>query len=372
MYSDSVKESVSIIGTDAFMEFVESIQTEGVELERQAMGIGTKPKAPLVIEVDKENVNKDIDALNIDIPILTRRAYREYKNLSDLDVTRFNFTPVTYQEFTEAEIQEIVFEYMTTSKIAHTTAVENPSVEDYRSALRYFVQTIMKEPLLISGYEVLYAKVKDFVQNRLFGKTVALNDSNTLRNLSQPSATITVIETFKRAINELTIQNKGDAQLSETIRIKDTRSFIVKDQDYLRPQKSVFNKITGDNQLELDFAAFLENCPDVVSYAKNYFGVHFKLDYVNTGGDITNYYPDFLVKLVDGRVIVAETKGREELDLPLKMQRLSQWCEDVNKATSDLNYNFVYVDQKNFNTYRLKTFQQLLDGFREYKTYTYD
>jgi hypothetical protein len=43
------------------MEFVESIQAEGVELERKATGEGTKPKTPLVIEVDNENDKKDMD-----------------------------------------------------------------------------------------------------------------------------------------------------------------------------------------------------------------------------------------------------------------------------------------------------------------------
>ncbi|MDE0014685.1 MAG: hypothetical protein OXU51_00750 [Candidatus Poribacteria bacterium] len=147
---------------------------------------------------------------------------------------------------------------------------------------------------------------------------------------------------------------------------------MVKEQEYLIPQKSVFNKITGDYGLELRFAKFLENCPDVVSYAKNYLGIRFKLDYVDTDRNITNYSPDFFVKLTDGRVIVAETKGREELDLPRKMQRLSQWCEDINRIATDVTYDFVYVDQENFDVYRPQTFQQLLDSFTEYKTYTYD
>ena len=220
MYLNEVNESVSVVGTNAFMDFVEQIQEEGVELERQAMGEGTKTKAPLVIEVDKENVNKDIDALDIDIPILTRRVYREYKNLADLDVAQLDFAPVTYQEFGEAEIREIVFEYMTTSKVAHTTILESPGTEDYRSAIGYFAHTIMKELRLVSGYEVLYAKVKDFVQNQLFGETVALDDPNTLRNLSELPATKTVIEIFKRAINDLTIRDRGDAQLSETTRVQ--------------------------------------------------------------------------------------------------------------------------------------------------------
>ena len=369
MYADAVNESVSVVGTDAFMDFVEQIQEEGVELERQAMGEGTKPKTPLVIEVDKGNVNKDIDALDIDIPILTRRVYREYKNLADLDVTQLDFAPIKYQTFGKAkEIREIVFEYMTTSEVAHTTVLESPGTEDYRSALGYFAHTIMKELRLVSGYEVLYTIVKDFVQHALFGETVALDDPNTLRNLSEPPATKTVIETFKRAINDLTIRDKGEAELHETTRVQDTRPFMVKEQESLIPQKSVFNRITGDSHFELEFAAFLENCPDVVSYTKNYYGVHFKLDYINADGSISNYYPDFLVKLTDGQIIVVETKGREDLDVPLKMQRLSQWCVDVNRISTDVTYDFVYVDQESFDIYRPQTFQQLLDGFSEYKS----
>ena len=55
MYPGDVEEYVSVVGTNAFMEFVESIQAEGVVLERKAMGEGTGPKTPLVVEVDKEN-----------------------------------------------------------------------------------------------------------------------------------------------------------------------------------------------------------------------------------------------------------------------------------------------------------------------------
>ena len=372
MYAGTEEETVSVIGTDAFMEFVESIKSEGVELERRPMGEGTKPKAPIVIEVDKTNINKDIDALDIEIPILTRRIYREYKNLANLDPTHLNFTPVSYQAFDEVELREIVFTDMTTGEVAHTTTMDSNGVADYRSVIGYFAETIRKDLRLVSGYDVLYGKVKDFVRDQLFGETIALADPNTLRNLAELPATKTVMETFKYAINDLTIQDRGEAQLNETTRAQDARPFMVKEQDYLVPQKSVFNRITGDSHFELEFAVFLENCPDVVSHAKNYAGMNFKLDYINADGDISNYYPDFLVKLTDGRVIVAETKGREDLDVPLKMQRLSQWCEDVNTAVSDVNYDFVYVDQESFEAYRPQTFQQLLDGFTEYRTDTYD
>ena len=367
MYPGGMEEYVSVVGTDAFMDFVESIQAEGVVLERKAMGEGTKPKTPLVIEVDRENEKKDIDALDIEIPLLTPRVYREYKNLADLDARRMSFQAVLYQEFSEEEQREIVFKDITTGEVAHTTVLDSAGVADYRSVIGYFVQTVMKELRLVSGYDVLYGKIKAFVQDALFGHTVDLESPNTLRNLSELAATKTLIETFKKAINALTVRDKGDAEVRDTIKLRQTRPFVVKDQGYLLPRKCVFNRVIGDSHFELEFARFLEDCSDVVSYAKNYLAVHFKLDYVNADGDISNYYPDFLVKLADGRVVVAETKGQADLDVPQKMERLAQWCEDINAVQSGVRYGFVYVDEAGFKKYQPKTFADLLSAFREYK-----
>jgi type III restriction enzyme len=367
MYPGDVEEYVSVVGTNAFMEFVESIQAEGVVLERKAMGEGTGPKTPLVVEVDKENEKKDIAALDIEIPVLTPRVYREYKSLGDLNVGALGHQRLLYLQFSEEQQREIVFKDITTGEITHTTILDTAGVADYRSVIGYFAQTIMKDLRLVSGYDVLYGKVKAFVQEELFDRPVGLEDPNTLRNLSEPATTKTLIETFKKAINALTVRDKGDAEIRDTIKLRQTRPFVAKDQGYLVPKKSVFNRIIGDNKLELQFANFLEGCDDVVSFAKNYMAVHFKLDYVNADGDISNYYPDFMVKLFTRRIVIVETKGREDLDVPLKMARLRQWCEDVNRVQKVVEYDFVYVDEEGFEKYKPTSFRQLLEGFKEYK-----
>ncbi|MCW9088127.1 MAG: DEAD/DEAH box helicase family protein [Gammaproteobacteria bacterium] len=374
MYPGGVEEYVSVVGTDAFMDFVESIQAEGVELERKAMGEGTKPKTPLVVEVDNDNEKKDIEALDIEIPVLTPRVYREYKNLGDLDAGAMTFQPVIYQTFSEEEQREIVFKDITTGEVTHTTILDTAGVADYRSVVGYFAQVVMKELRLEykkgstpRGYDVLYGKIKEFIRESLFGQSIDLESPNTLRNLSELAATKTVIETFKKAINDLTVRDKGDAEIRDTIKLRQTRPFVVKDQGYLMAKKSVFNRVIGDSHFELQFASFLEDCSDVVSFAKNYLAVHFKLDYVNADGDISNYYPDFFVKLSDGRIVVVETKGQEDLDVPLKTQRLRQWCEDINTTQSDVTYDFVYVDQEGFEKYAPKSFADVLTGFLEYK-----
>jgi type III restriction enzyme len=364
---NGVEEYVSVVGTDAFMDFVESIQSEGVELERKAMGEGTKPKTPIIVEVDKDNTKKDIENLDIKIPVLTPRVYREYKNLANLDIGNFGNNKVQYREFSEEEQREIVFRDITTGEISHTTIINTTGVADYRSAIGYFSQTIMKDLRLVSGYDVLYGKVKSFMQNHLFDRQVELETPNTLRNLSEIETTKTLIDTFKKQINALTVQDKGDAEIRDYIKLLKTRPFVAKEQGYLIPKKSVFNKIIGDSRLELDFAAFLEACDDIVSYVKNYLAVHFKIDYVNTNGDISNYYPDFIIKRSDKEHYIIETKGQEDLDVPLKMERLKQWCIDLNKAQSTVNYDYVFVDEESFKKYKLKSFGELLASFREYK-----
>lgn len=370
MYPGDAEEYVSVVGTEAFMDFVESIQAEGVELERRAMGKGTAPKAPLVVEVDQENKDKDFDVLDIEIPVLTPRIYREYKNLADLDVVAMAFQTCEYRKFSEEEQREIVFKDITTGEVTHMTVLDGAGIADYQSVIGYFVQTVMKEMRLVSGYDVLYGKIKRFIQERLFSRSVDLEAPNTLRNLSELAATKTLLETFKQVVNDLTIRDKGDAQILDTIKLRRTRPFVVKNQSYMMPRKSVFNRIIGDSHFELEFANFLEQCGDVVSYAKNYLAVNFKLDYVKADGDISNYYPDFIVKLSNGRVVIVETKGQQDLDVPLKMVRLCQWCEDINKAQIETNFDFVFVDDTGFEKYQPKTFAELFAVFREYKSYS--
>lgn len=364
---EDTTEYVSVVGTEAFMDFVESIRSEGVELERKPMGSGTAPKAPIIIEVDNENTKKDVDKLDIEIPVLSPRIYREYKCLEDLEPSSFGCRKIAYRQFSEEEKREIVFKDITTGEINHTTLLDSSAVTDYRSVIGYFTHVIMKDLRLISGYDVLYGKVKDFVSLHLFDSTVDIDNLNTLRNLSELSATKTIIETFKRKINELTVQDKGSAEIRDHIKLRQTRPFVVKEQGFLVPQKSLFNKIIGDSHLELLFASFLEKCTDVISYAKNYLAVHFTIDYVNDDGNISNYYPDFIVKTSDKDLFIVETKGLEDPDVPLKMARLKKWCEDINTSQKNVRFDYVFVDEEDFNTYKPDSFSSLVNNFRKYK-----
>ena len=95
--------------------------------------------------------------------------------------------------------------------------------------------------------------------------------------------------------------------------------------------------------------------------------VNFRIDYVNADGDISNYYPDFIVKKTENEIYIIETKGQEDPDVPLKMNRLKQWCEDINKSQKGTIFDYVFVDEESFQKYSLSSFEQLVSTFEEYK-----
>jgi type III restriction enzyme len=363
-FGQDVEEYVSIIGTPAFMDFVESIKAEGVELEKRKMDRSGTPITPTVIEIDTENTKKDIENLDIELPILTPRIQREYKNLNLLDITSFKNEKFDVKNFSEQEQKEIVFKEVIDDKTHHTTILNSSVEPNYQSVVGFFVQRIMKELRLFGCYDILFGKVKSFITENLFNKPVDLNDSNILRNLSEIEVVKAIVETFKKEVNNLTVFDVGDTEIKNYIRVSSARPFVVTDKAYLLPKKSVFNKIVGDSGFEMEFADFLEKADDVLSFAKNYLEIHFKIDYKNASGAISSYYPDFFVKLNSKLVYIIETKGREDLNDIEKIKRLEQWCDDASKRQKKIEYKMLYVKQEEWEKYKPKNFKELVKIFK--------
>lgn len=367
MFSFDTQEKLVVVGTPAFLEFVESLKTEGVEFQYSAMGKGTKGHAPVIIEVDKENDDKDLDELDIPLPQMTPRIYREFKNLELIDVSKFNNEKAEYHKYREDELKEIVFTNID-GDFSHKTIFKN-AIPDYRNVISFFTSAILKDSRLVSGFNILYPKVESFIKYKLFAKDVELSDAQTLRNLSEIHAKEILRLSFKKAIDELTITDKGSAEVRNYILLKDTKPKIAENQPFILPKKSVFNKIIGDNNFELEVASFLENkFNDVLAYAKNTTGeggVNFKMEYQAENGNIREYYPDFFIKTGPDTFYILETKGREDLDDVRKIQRLQSWCSDINSAQDKFTYTPLYAKQEKWETVKsdLRSFRDFCKIF---------
>ncbi|MGD9966470.1 MAG: DEAD/DEAH box helicase family protein [Hyphomonadaceae bacterium] len=368
-FGTNERETVSVMGTPAFMDFVESIQNEGVTFERAPMGGGADRKDTLIIEVDNENADKDIDKLDIAIPRLTRRFTREYVDLGDLDPAAFGNPKLKLKAFTPEETREIVFKSMLDGEVDHTIELDTGGGVDWRSVVAFFARQLLKEMRLVGGYDQLYPKVRMFLRDHLFEHMVDLEDPVVMRNLSEPAASALVFEYFKAGINGLTIRESGASRIEGYIKLRETRPFRTPERRFVPATKSVFNKIAGEagaDGFELKFAAFLESANDVQAFAKNYQAVGFKLDYVKSNGELSTYTPDFIVRDSGGAVWIVETKGRAELDLPQKMARLKLWCEDAT-AAGEQTYGFVYVDQQSFERHPPRGFSDVVASYRDWQ-----
>jgi type III restriction enzyme len=371
-FGTETAETVSVMGTPAFMEFVESIQTEGVSFEHVPMGDGAKRKEPLIVEVDTESKDKDLAALDIPLPKLSRRYQREFKDLGDLDPAALGNKRLPLKAFTPEETREIVFKTMLDSEIHHTVHLDGSGPADYRSVVAFFARQLLNDLRLVGGYELLYPKVRDFMRGHLFeGPPADLEDAVVIRNLSEPEVGKVLYDSFKTAINALTISDSGSTRIEDYIRLSHTRPFRTDHRPFLAAKKCIFTKTVGEANsggFELSFAAFLEAAPDVQAFAKNYFAVGFKLDYVKADGDLSNYVPDFIVRDTSGVIWIIETKGRKELDLPQKMARLKQWCADATAAEEGgQRYDFLFVDQESFEKHVPKALRELALSFSDFK-----
>lgn len=339
-----VKEQVSVLGTERFLEFVETIKNEGVELEQRPMGRGSAQAGPMVVEIDRD---KDAAALDIELPKLKPRIERQFYRFEEIDDTSLSAPRVALRQFTEAEQREIVFRDIHTDEISHTTQLDAGAVGDWRNVVGWFAKSIKDDLRLVGGYDVLFGKLARFIEDGLFDQKVSLDDPNVLRNLSETAVTRALFDTIKGAINKLTVHDSGETHVVDRIKLSATRPQVTKRRDSIEATKSLMNKVAGDNAFELAFARFLEGADDVQAFYKNTEATNFTVEYQSAGGGIVrDYRPDFIVRGIDGTIWIIETKGREDLEDPRKWQRLKLWCEDATAQDKPHRYRALFVREE--------------------------
>ena len=364
----ALTEYVSVVGTEAFLEFVESVRNEGVELVQAPMGPGSIPKKPLLVEVDKLNPDKDIDQLDFSMPKLAARIGRQMKNLDELDIESMPEAHLVLVEFTPEEQREIVFKDLDTDRRAWATDLGEAVSPTSQAVVAYLTMELMRRLRLVGGQATIFGKLSAYIKTRLFDREVDLDDPNVLRNLSEFEPRNSLYEVFADAINSLTIVDSGETQIIDRINLSRTRPSLVNNQEFIQSDKTLFNRVVGDSLLELRFAAFLDRATDVQAFVKNGRNAHFFIEYVTATGEISNYYPDFLVRTGPDTVYVVETKGLEDLDVAPKWHRLVTWCADATALDGD-GRRFVplYVPEDEFDDFERSgaSFKALLSAFRD-------
>jgi type III restriction enzyme len=270
-----------------------------------------------------------------------------------LDVNTFDYKKAVLKHYNPDQLREIVFKDID-DNITHTTIFKN-TIPDFRNVLSFISSRVLREARLVSGFDVLYPKVEAFVKYRLWGVEVDLSDPQIMRNLSEAATISVVYDAFSQGISRLTIVARNDVSKKGYASVAKARPIVVENQRYIAsPRKSLFDRVVGDSDLELQFAAAMEKWMDVAAYAKNTEnGVAFNIEYQNSKGQIASYYTDFLVRTTAGVCYAVEMKGIEDDDARLKRERLRQWCEEVNRV-QEQKWSSLYILETEWEKYREK------------------
>ena len=92
-------------------------------------------------------------------------------------------------------------------------------------------------------------------------------------------------------------------------------------------QRSHINQCVFDSTWEATEAHALDNSEWVRSWVKNE-RLGFEVVYIHAGV-VRKYWPDFLIRLVNGTMLVLEVKGREREEDVTKRRYLQDWCRAV-------------------------------------------
>lgn len=227
------------------------------------------------------------------------------------------------------EIEGIIKHETTTNsgKVSEDPLLYNVKTADYatiEAVITNYAKSIRTEGRM-SDYDIPAIKgvVKRYIERCTFDlKGIPLNldaavdfDEETRRivihNICRPNLREEVISHVSRIIGEARSGRETQDISLDTIQAKDLSPFETNLSRYVypNPQKSVHTLCSFDSSDELYLAQLLDQADDVAAWLWNdQKGVAYRMQY-SFQGKTPYYYPDFLVRLTSGDMIIVESKG---------------------------------------------------------------
>ena len=347
------EERVIVVEHDAFRDFWDKeIKEEGLEIERDRL----------------ENVRVDIKTIavestklefDIEIPQLSPVLSHSVAALKDLTLDKMPKRTISLPA--DYLVKEDTIHYtgrhMLTKEIVEEKDLLIPFPDQPEGVIAYFSQMILKEARMPGRFAELAPLVKQYIHTILFGREVDLNSPAVLRRLSEPDARQIIITVFAQAINKLTIETQPVHIEGSPFRVSATNAFPWTKETY-PAHKTVFNLVACDSHYEAEFAAFLDGAIDVAAFVKNTEATHFAIEYLSSQGGVRYYYPDFIVRLISGKMFLGETKGLEDIEVSRKDARATKWCQDAT-ALGGTPWQYVKVPEGVFRSTTATSFEQL-------------
>jgi type III restriction enzyme len=325
----SYVERVDVIGNPAFLKFVEQLEKdEDITLDTFDL---KEPVVITTIEPDPEKMAHDI-TVPVLSPILARKKTLA-EEIAGIDVSTLACPKLPKKEGDAAASQ---FHFEGYDIISLQKLVERdytiPEPQTAEEVISYYAKRIAQDVKLPAQFANLVPKVREFLRDRAFGETVDLTDKTIIRAIATSVAQYLTVKTFSAILRGLVVEELSPQLEHEGRPLSDTEPF-----PFSRPtfeaSKTVFNLVAADNDFEREFAHYLQDATDVVSFVKLPKRFGFTIEYTDSATNLRYYEPDFVAVDKDGVHYVIETKGQENIDVAYKDRAATIWCENATLLT---------------------------------------
>ena len=347
------RQTLEVIGTEAFEAFVRELEQEGVGIDT----VGTPPPLPIKVYPIQERAEFDIA-----IPLTKPKYTHAYRNLKHLDPS--GLPPIYHADVLAEELAiEIEMAFAITGTTVHQAVVipERPLLsQDFLRDITHATEGNLK---LNGHFAGLYRIVKSYVQHCCFVIEVNLDSDNIKRRLRDPMLQEGIARFLSRKIADLATQERAIEFEDAAFHLSQTQPFTWS-RLHLACDKTIFNECAVFNDLEARFAQFLDAATDILRFAalaESY--TRFRVDYLSTSGAIKFYYPDFVAvqQTPEGQVNwIVETKGREYEEVVHKDDSICDWCGKVSAQTGQ-TWRYLKVPQRRFDASSAQIFGELVE-----------
>lgn len=342
-------QTLEVMGTEAFEEFVRELEKEGVGINT----VKTPPPLPVTIAPERSRLQYDIE-----IPQTSLRYTRNYKILSAINI---NNIPSLFNSDKLEEERKILLklEFMPTGTEVSQVSVDVKILPQGHELLSYIAREVEKRARLTACFSELYPIVAKYVLEKCFETKLDIEDEKLRKHLNDIKIQEAIMDLLSKEIGRATARTKEISLESEPIKLSKVEPFTWR-RKHLRCKKTIFNFVAVYNNFEAEFSQFLDRCPDIERFSA--LAQIFKIDYLSSKGAIRFYYPDFIAVQKKARkeiFWIIETKGREYEEVKRKEDAIKKWCKDISEITKS-RWAYLKVPQQIFDSEK-SNFESLAD-----------
>ncbi len=172
-----------------------------------------------------------------------------------------------------------------------------------------------------------------------------LNLPSSLREGEQ----LQILKAFRDQIRKIAATVRDFEPSLRTVKVSETKPKQTSKDTYV-PQRSVFNQVDYDSELEHEFMERLDTWESIEAWSRV---VPFKIPYYDEEYGFHYYIPDFIVK-ANGRYYLVETKGRgfaKQRDVESKREVAEEWIAKANEST-EVDWAYLFVLDEKFGQYK--------------------